>query len=65
MTVVGAGPKCYLARDGGKQTMTDDQIRAACQGVKALGKRSGVHAQGADGGTGRLHNHLARKRPDR
>ncbi len=36
-------------RDGGKQTMTDEQIQAACQEAKALGKRSVVHAQGADG----------------
>ena len=36
-------------RDGGKQTMTDEQIQAACQEAKALGKRSVVHAQGANG----------------
>jgi imidazolonepropionase-like amidohydrolase len=32
-------------REGGAQTMTDDQIRAACDEAKALGKRSIVHAQ--------------------
>jgi imidazolonepropionase-like amidohydrolase len=36
-------------RDGGAQTMTDDQIRAACDEAKALGKRSIVHAQGPEG----------------
>jgi len=35
-------------REGGKQTMTDDQIRAACDEAKALGKRSIVHAQGPE-----------------
>jgi imidazolonepropionase-like amidohydrolase len=36
-------------REGGAQTMTDDQIRAACDEAKALGKRSIVHAQGPEG----------------
>ena len=31
-------------RDGGKQTMTDDQLKAACGEAKALGLRSLVHA---------------------
>src|SRR5262245_53587350 len=36
-------------RDGGAQTMSDDQIRAACGEARALGKRSIVHAQGPEG----------------
>jgi imidazolonepropionase-like amidohydrolase len=36
-------------REGGAQTMTGDQIRAACDEAKALGKRSIVHAQGPEG----------------
>lgn len=36
-------------REGGAQTMTDDQIRAACDEAHALGKRSIVHAQGPEG----------------
>jgi len=36
-------------REGGAQTMTDDQIRAACDEARALGKRSIVHAQGPEG----------------
>ena len=36
-------------REGGAQTMSDDQIRAACDEAKALGKRSIVHAQGPEG----------------
>ena len=36
-------------REGGTQTMSDDQIRAACDEAKALGKRSIVHAQGPEG----------------
>jgi imidazolonepropionase-like amidohydrolase len=36
-------------RDGGAQTMTDDQIRAACDEARVLGKRSIVHAQGPEG----------------
>ena len=36
-------------RDGGAQTMTDDQIRAACDEASALGRRSIVHAQGPEG----------------
>ena len=36
-------------RDGGAQTMTDDQIRAACDEANALGRRSIVHAQGPEG----------------
>lgn len=37
-------------RDGGAQTMTDEQIQAACGAATALGKRSVVHAH-ASGGT--------------
>jgi imidazolonepropionase-like amidohydrolase len=36
-------------REGGAQTMRDDQIRAACDEARALGKRSIVHAQGPEG----------------
>jgi imidazolonepropionase-like amidohydrolase len=36
-------------REGGAQTMTDDQVRAACEEAKALGKRTLVHAQGPEG----------------
>lgn len=36
-------------REGGGQTMTDAQIRAACDEAKALGKRTLVHAQGPEG----------------
>jgi len=36
-------------REGGTQTMTDEQIRAACDEAKALGRRSIVHAQGPEG----------------
>ena len=36
-------------REGGAQTMTDDEIRAACEEATALGKRSIVHAQGPEG----------------
>jgi imidazolonepropionase-like amidohydrolase len=36
-------------REGGAQTMTDEQIRAACDEAKALGKRTLVHAQGPEG----------------
>src|SRR5436190_24304072 len=36
-------------REGGAQTMTDAQIRAACDEAKALGKRTLVHAQGPEG----------------
>jgi imidazolonepropionase-like amidohydrolase len=36
-------------REGGEQTMTDDQIRAACDEARALGRRSIVHAQGPEG----------------
>jgi len=36
-------------REGGAQTMTDDQIRAACDEANTLGKRSIVHAQGPEG----------------
>src|SRR5262245_12427317 len=36
-------------REGGAQTMTDDQIRAACDEARAMGKRSIVHAQGPEG----------------
>jgi imidazolonepropionase-like amidohydrolase len=36
-------------REGGAQTMTDDQIRAACGEARTLGKRAIVHAQGPEG----------------
>jgi imidazolonepropionase-like amidohydrolase len=36
-------------REGGGQTMTDDQIRAACDEARAMGRRSIVHAQGPEG----------------
>ena len=36
-------------REGGAQTMTDEQIQAACDEARALGKRSIVHAQGPEG----------------
>jgi imidazolonepropionase-like amidohydrolase len=36
-------------RDGGAQTMTDEQIRAACGEATALGLRSVVHAHAIDG----------------
>jgi len=37
------------SRDGGKQTMTDAQIEAACSEAKALGMRAAVHAHAAGG----------------
>src|SRR5262245_56115068 len=37
------------SRDGGKQTMTDAQIEAACSEAKALGLRAAVHAHAAGG----------------
>jgi imidazolonepropionase-like amidohydrolase len=36
-------------REGGAQTMSDEQIQAACGEAKALGKRAIVHAQGPEG----------------
>ena len=36
-------------REGGRQTMTDEQIRAACDEARTLGKRTLVHAQGPEG----------------
>ena len=36
-------------RDGGKQTMTDEQIQATCGEAKALGLRSVVHAHAPSG----------------
>jgi imidazolonepropionase-like amidohydrolase len=36
-------------RDGGGQTMTDEQIGAACSEAHAVGKRAMVHAQGPEG----------------
>ncbi|HVP00823.1 MAG TPA: DinB family protein [Bryobacteraceae bacterium] len=36
-------------RDGGKQTMTDDQINAACGEARAQGLRAVVHAHATDG----------------
>ena len=35
-------------REGGLKTMTDEQIRAACDEANKLGKRTIVHAQGPD-----------------
>jgi len=35
-------------REGGPKTMTDEQIQAACDEAKRLGKRTIVHAQGPD-----------------
>jgi imidazolonepropionase-like amidohydrolase len=37
------------SRDGGKQTMTDPQIEAACSEAKAQGLRAAVHAHAAGG----------------
>jgi imidazolonepropionase-like amidohydrolase len=37
------------SRDGGKQTMTDAQIEAACSEAKAQGMRAAVHAHAAGG----------------
>jgi imidazolonepropionase-like amidohydrolase len=37
------------SRDGGKQTMSDQQIEAACSEAKALGLRAAVHAHAAGG----------------
>jgi imidazolonepropionase-like amidohydrolase len=37
------------SRDGGKQTMTDAQIEAACSEAKAQGLRAAVHAHAAGG----------------
>jgi imidazolonepropionase-like amidohydrolase len=37
------------SRDGGKQTMTDEQIEAACSEAKRLGLRAAVHAHAAGG----------------
>ncbi len=36
------------SRDGGKKTLTDEQIQAACGEAKAVGLRSMVHAQADD-----------------
>src|SRR5260370_3995734 len=36
-------------RDGGKQTMTDEQVQATCSEAKALGLRSVVHAHAPSG----------------
>ena len=36
-------------REGGNQTLTDEQIRAACSEAHAAGKRAMVHAQGPEG----------------
>jgi imidazolonepropionase-like amidohydrolase len=38
-------------RDGGKMTMTPDQINAACGEAKAAGLRAVVHAHSSDGAT--------------
>jgi imidazolonepropionase-like amidohydrolase len=37
------------SRDGGKQTMSDEQITAACGEAKALGMRAAVHAHASGG----------------
>jgi imidazolonepropionase-like amidohydrolase len=37
------------SRDGGAQTMTDEQIQAACGEATALGRRSAVHAHASSG----------------
>ncbi|HEY2016408.1 MAG TPA: amidohydrolase family protein [Bryobacteraceae bacterium] len=37
------------SRDGGKQTMSDAQIEAACSEAKAVGLRAAVHAHAAGG----------------
>jgi imidazolonepropionase-like amidohydrolase len=37
------------SRDGGKQTMTDQQIQAACGEATAQGRRSAVHAHASSG----------------
>ena len=37
------------SRDGGAQTMTDEQIQAACGEATALGRRSAVHANASSG----------------
>jgi imidazolonepropionase-like amidohydrolase len=36
-------------REGGAQTMSDEQIQAACSEAHAVGKRAMVHAQGPEG----------------
>jgi imidazolonepropionase-like amidohydrolase len=36
-------------REGGGQTLSDEQVQAACGEAKALGKRAIVHAQGPEG----------------
>ena len=36
-------------REGGAQTMSDEQIQATCSEAHALGKRAMVHAQGPEG----------------
>ena len=38
-------------RDGGKMTMSKEQIEAACGEAKAVGLRSAVHAHASDGAT--------------
>ena len=37
------------SRDGGKQTMTDEQIQAACGEARAQGRRAAVHAHASSG----------------
>jgi len=37
------------SRDGGAQTMTDEQIQAACEEASAQGRRSAVHAHASSG----------------
>ncbi|HUI80214.1 MAG TPA: amidohydrolase family protein [Bryobacteraceae bacterium] len=36
-------------REGGGQTLSDEQLRAGCGEARALGKRSMIHAQGPEG----------------
>jgi imidazolonepropionase-like amidohydrolase len=36
-------------REGGAQTLSDEQIQAACSEARTLGKRTMVHAQGPEG----------------
>ena len=38
-------------RDGGKQTMTDEQLKAACGEAKSIGIRTMVHAHSAESAT--------------
>lgn len=42
-------------RDGGKMTMSVDQINAACGEAKAVGLRAAVHAHASDGATAAIN----------